>query len=629
MRRFVLSCFLALVTFSFIYAQPTAPSGLKATVDTIGYFTFVKLTWLPDTAANMKIAYYTIYKKSGSMTDQGKFMRLPTRERSNIFTDKFVTAGKTYTYYITSTDSLRRTSKNSDTVTVTLPAPPEPVTVKGLITDEQTGKPVNRARVAVIPSSGWRYFAAITDTSGRYSVRVYPGSYYLQFSAPGYTSKFYNNTDSLSKATQIVINQGDTNAVYNAALKAKAAQATYTLSGTVTDTLGKGIRARIVVISLLHRYYSPYYRFTFTDSTGKYSMNLKGGDSIIVYAHPLGQSKYIGEFYNNKLEFAEADRISIKNNLTLNFVLDTVAQVNKSSISGRVTSTGDSLNPSGRGIISSITAFKMNEQNKSRKHISTLTDSLGNYTFNNLAPGKYILLAVPEQGFLPTFYRNDSLQTLKWKDADSIVVTSNTQLAGINFKVNPVPDSGFAVIKGRIKDKTGNGISGAFVFLTDINSNIVAYTTADAQGNYSIDDVAPGKYFVGSEKFEYTGTQQSNIDLDYTTNQNKTVDLTLSPEVATGVKTASTVITDYSLSQNYPNPFNPATTIKYQIPQAGIVQLKVFNAIGQEVATLVNEFRQAGSYSVQFDGSRLASGVYLYRLTSGSFTVTHKMVLLK
>jgi len=85
----------------------------------------------------------------------------------------------------------------------------------------------------------------------------------------------------------------------------------------------------------------------------------------------------------------------------------------------------------------------------------------------------------------------------------------------------------------------------------------------------------------------------------------------------------------FSLSQNYPNPFNPTTNIKYQITNNKFVTLKVFNILGKEIATLVNEKQNAGTYEVTFDGSGLTSGVYFYRLTCGDFLETRKMLLIK
>jgi hypothetical protein len=85
----------------------------------------------------------------------------------------------------------------------------------------------------------------------------------------------------------------------------------------------------------------------------------------------------------------------------------------------------------------------------------------------------------------------------------------------------------------------------------------------------------------------------------------------------------------FYLYQNYPQPFNPSTIIKYQIPKTSFVLLKVFDALGKEVVTLVNEERTAGEYEAKFDASGLTSGVYFYTLKSGGYTNTKKMSLIK
>jgi hypothetical protein len=86
---------------------------------------------------------------------------------------------------------------------------------------------------------------------------------------------------------------------------------------------------------------------------------------------------------------------------------------------------------------------------------------------------------------------------------------------------------------------------------------------------------------------------------------------------------------EYNLYQNYPNPFNPTTIIRYSIINPDLVKIKIYDILGREVSTLVNEFKQVGNYDVQFDASGLASGIYLYRIESGSFVETKKMILLK
>ena len=93
------------------------------------------------------------------------------------------------------------------------------------------------------------------------------------------------------------------------------------------------------------------------------------------------------------------------------------------------------------------------------------------------------------------------------------------------------------------------------------------------------------------------------------------------------------VPTEYKLEQNYPNPFNPTTKIRYSIPNVGteltLSVLKVYDILGNEVATLVNEQKAPGYYEVDFNASQIASGVYIYRLLSGNFISTKKMLMLK
>ena len=86
---------------------------------------------------------------------------------------------------------------------------------------------------------------------------------------------------------------------------------------------------------------------------------------------------------------------------------------------------------------------------------------------------------------------------------------------------------------------------------------------------------------------------------------------------------------DFQLAQNYPNPFNPSTTIRYGLPGRSHVTLTVFNTLGQKVATLVEGELEAGYHEVQFDASALSSGMYLYRLSAGTFVQTKRSLLLR
>ncbi len=109
----------------------------------------------------------------------------------------------------------------------------------------------------------------------------------------------------------------------------------------------------------------------------------------------------------------------------------------------------------------------------------------------------------------------------------------------------------------------------------------------------------------------------------------QTEGVTWSNSNTTGVDSENQIPIQFSLSQNYPNPFNPSTTIKYQIPNSSFVSIKVYNTLGREVATLINEEKSTGSYQVEFNANGLSSGIYFCRIQAGNFSETKKLTLMK
>lgn len=186
---------------------------------------------------------------------------------------------------------------------------------------------------------------------------------------------------------------------------------------------------------------------------------------------------------------------------------------------------------------------------------------------------------------------------------------------------------------------------------TLINNNVVLdWTTASEVNNYGFEiqksqqaegvfTTIAGSFIPGHgttlvpQHYRYTDANASadtryyrlrQIDLDGSINYSDPVYVSTLTEV--GEKEVPSV---FSLAQNYPNPFNPSTTIKYGLPKNAHVTLEVFNTLGQRVAVLVDEMQEAGYYHSNLDGQSLASGVYVYKLTAGSFVESKKLVLLK
>ncbi|MFZ4591317.1 MAG: YCF48-related protein [Ignavibacteria bacterium] len=120
----------------------------------------------------------------------------------------------------------------------------------------------------------------------------------------------------------------------------------------------------------------------------------------------------------------------------------------------------------------------------------------------------------------------------------------------------------------------------------------------------------------------------NNSPVGYTAGQYQTIYRTNNAGGLTSIKNETTA-SEYSLSQNYPNPFNPVTKINYSVPKQSLVTMKIFDILGREVATLVNESMKPGYFSVDFNGSNLASGVYFYRMEAGTFVNVKRLLLIK
>jgi hypothetical protein len=182
-----------------------------------------------------------------------------------------------------------------------------------------------------------------------------------------------------------------------------------------------------------------------------------------------------------------------------------------------------------------------------------------------------------------------------------------------------------------------DGTHGDVVAHDTMYTFVVRYTTADVKGQVF-------KFGIGGSDNEggFGNNHLENIedtDTTYTINaQFGSIDPNRydkwdfdlhAPKPSTGVREIGGMPLVYALNQNYPNPFNPTTTIRFEIPKQSNVELKVYNILGQMVATLVNGEMKAGRHEATFDANRLSSGVYFYKLVAGSFVETKKMLLLK
>jgi len=151
---------------------------------------------------------------------------------------------------------------------------------------------------------------------------------------------------------------------------------------------------------------------------------------------------------------------------------------------------------------------------------------------------------------------------------------------------------------------------GESIILSNPQSNIIDQITFSNQTS----DISFGRYPNGTGKFSFMTPSFNKLN-----NQH----------IITSAAIDDQLPKIFKFYQNYPNPFNPSTTISFSMPSLQNVSIKIFNILGGEVATLINETKAPGNYQLEFDGSRLSSGVYFYTLQSGSFIQTKKFVLMK
>jgi hypothetical protein len=220
--------------------------------------------------------------------------------------------------------------------------------------------------------------------------------------------------------------------------------------------------------------------------------------------------------------------------------------------------------------------------------------------------------------------------TVLFKDDEATLVATSA-LGNLNTSPLPIQLSNFVA-----SSASPGHASLRWTTLSEINNYGFEIQRAAKQSD-SFQSI-PGAFIAGNGtsvvKHDYSYLDQAyqsgnvyrlkQVDLDGTGHFTDAVD----PMAVTGVA-GKVLPTEYSLSQNYPNPFNPSTVIEFALPKDAHVTLEVYNILGQKVATLVDEVRPAGFHSVKLDGTNLASGMYLYRLSTGQQTFLKKLLLMK
>jgi hypothetical protein len=217
----------------------------------------------------------------------------------------------------------------------------------------------------------------------------------------------------------------------------------------------------------------------------------------------------------------------------------------------------------------------------------------------------------------------------------------NAQSNVISTKTIPYQSICYDVNSGKFYttlNSTNNDIKNAIYEITATNGDTVRIATtnknkiiggiaADGNGNLFLIPAPEGLKYAGLYKFNITN---KTIDSLGNTNLRNLRSIAFVPQNITSVYDfANNIPQTYNLYQNYPNPFNPTTTIQFSIPERTNVKLSIFDVLGREIQTIVNDELSAGTYKFNFNANYLSSGIYFYRLDAGKFSSVKKMILMK
>ncbi len=398
-------------------------------------------------------------------------------------------------------------------------------------------------------------------------------------------------------------------------------------NGTVSDSLTP------LANTSIYFFYSGIYLLdtVTTDSSGNYQITLPEGE----YTIAAEKESYYVVFHDSTYDpfFATLVELDSGDIQTINFNMLEITDTNF-SVSGELI---DSVNGTPFPVATIVvrrgrhTPTKQSPKLLQQDSISAFAGFIkpdGTFKVNVQYENYYYVQAYTNY-FLPGYYNDEGNASVFWQDADSLLI--NTPIVDKNISLLRDSSHGGGTISGFIDfslDAGQSDLEGITLLARSLdNGELYSYNFGKETGEYKITNIPFGTYEIIGQKIGIDNAISEIITIDPINNQISGIIINFN---VTGVEDEEIIIPEeIILYPNYPNPFNNSTVIRYSIPQEGLVTLKIFNVIGEEVARLVNETKQTGHYEVSFNATGLPSGIYFYRLRAGEFIETKKMILLK
>jgi hypothetical protein len=483
-----------------------------------------------------------------------------------------------------------------------------------------------------------------TYTSENYLIdRLAPGNYKVTANFTDYKIQWYDNKDDFESADWVTVNPNDTTDNIDFNLQQSPPQEWATITGNIINPQGIPCDGRVYVYDLNYNQITGAYVYS-----GQYWITSipPGKYKIEAYSFDYGS-----EWYSNKDSYLKADTVTLSANeiKQINFMFDYLGCIAGYAID----EIGNRIDGEKQNVFAAVFDATTGEYLIDR----SLT-FVGGYKIK-LRDGNYKL------GLIPVYFNSqenyDSLSRTFYENgvsfndpATSIINLFSPQ----DLELEDITiENATGSISGTIYDADNQPIDSVnYVLLAYDEDGFLAKASSysieyPGNGFFKIIGLHPGNYYLlafatnGEQYMQiqwYDGidvTQSiENISLKMNIPNNinaievgagEAPGINLFFNTTTDINEEKVNIESFALYQNYPNPFNPNTTISFSIPNSAKVELKVFNLLGQDIVTLVNQEKPAGTYEITWNAANLPSGVYFYRLQAGSFVQTRKMILLK
>ncbi len=509
--------------------------------------------------------------------------------------------------------------------------------ITGRVTDQVTGDPIAGAMVSAFPERTAatdpvanvddlvRPVVGKTDENGNYKLEgVRPGKYFVHAEARGYLAEFWKEAVSLEQAAAVEVPASGNVEGINFTLEKGGSIAGLVVAAANNTPIGGAL------IQVWPKGSNAVIARGVAERDGNYHIaGLRTGD-YIVFANAPG---YGGLFYQDVESRDQATAVHVEasnETVDIDFHLKKPEPPRGGVIAGTVGSEADQ-NPIPNAY---VLAIPMSAPISNFPPF-TFADQFGSYKLA-VPAGRYVVVSWA-QHYLAEFFENAET----FQGAKIIGVENGAVVDHIDFSLKPA-QRGLYHITGRVRYKNENRGAENFVVQAIEAGVVVGTAVTDNNGNFILEEIAAGEYKLAATGV--TGVSEDAATVTVGAGRNSgNVDLIV-PGATAVHEQAIEVPTKYDLAQNFPNPFwsaatsrfagNPETSIKYQVPVRTNVSLRVYNALGQEVRTLVNTLQDAGVYRAVWDGKdnngrQLTTGIYLVRLEAGDFVMTRKMAMVK